>query len=40
MALKYKVYLKDGVFIYDCLSYSSSLRIIDKNINKIYNILN
>ena len=40
MALNYKVYLKDGFFRYDCLSYSSSLRIIDKNIKKIYDILN
>ncbi len=40
MVLNYKVYLKDGVFKYDCPSYSSYLRIKDKNIKKIYDILN
>ena len=40
MVLNYKVYLKDGVFKYDCLYYVSSLKIIDKNIKQIYDILN
>ena len=40
MELNYKVYLKDGVFKYDCSSHSSTLRITNKNIKQIYNILN
>ena len=40
MELNYKVCLKDGVFKYDCSSYSSTLRIINRNIKQIYNILN
>ena len=40
MELNYKVCLKDGVFKYDCSSHSSTLRIVNKNIKQIYNILN
>ena len=40
MELNYKVCSKDGVFKYDCFSYSSTLRTVDKNIKKIYDILN
>ena len=40
MELNYKVYLKDGVFKYDCASYSSCLEISNKDIKKIYDILN
>ena len=40
MELNYKVYLKDGVFEYDCSTYSSTLKTVDKNIKKIYDILN
>ena len=40
MVLNYKVCLEDGVFKYDCSSHSSTLRIINKNIKQIYNILN
>ena len=40
MTLNYEVYFKDGVFKYDCPSYSSSLKTIDKKIKKIYDILN
>ena len=40
MVLNYKVCLEDGVFEYDCYSHSSTLKIINKNIKQIYNILN
>ena len=40
MTLTYKIDFKDGVFKYDCSSHSSTLRIINKNIKQIYNILN
>lgn len=34
MVLNYKVYLKDGVFKYDCPWYNSYLKISYKNIKK------
>ena len=40
MELNYKICLKDGVFKYDCPSHSSTLKIVNKKIKQIYNILN
>ena len=40
MTLNYKIDFKDGVFKYDCPSYNSFLKTIDKKIKKIYDILN
>ena len=40
MVLNYEVYLKHGVFIYDCIAYGSYLEIGAKDIKKIYDILN
>ena len=40
MELSYKIYLKDGVFKYNCVNYSSYIKIKDKDTKKIYNILN
>ena len=38
--LNYKIDFKDGMFKYNCVAYSSYLRIIDKYMKKIYNTLN
>ena len=40
MVLNYEVYLKYGVFKYDCIAYGSYLEIGAKDIKKIYDILN
>ena len=40
MTLNYKVYLKDGVFKYDCITHSSYIDIRAKDMKKIYEILN
>ena len=40
MTLTYKIDFKDGVFKYDCISHSSYLEIRNKDIKKIYDILN
>ena len=40
MALNYKVVLEDGIFKYKCSLCSSYLKIMMKDIKKIYNILN
>ena len=40
MVLNYKVYLKDGIFKYNCIAHGIYLEIGTKDIIKIYNILN
>ena len=40
MTLTYKIDFKDGVFKYDCITYSSYIKIRAKDIKKIYEILN
>ena len=40
MELSYKINVKDAVFKYDCVNYSSYIRIKPKDRKKIYNILN
>ena len=40
MELSYKIDLKNGVFKYDCVYYSSYIKIKDKDTRKIYDILN
>ena len=40
MVLNYDFNIKDGVFKYDCITYSSYIEIRAKDIKKIYEILN
>ena len=40
MALNYAFKIEDGMFIYNCITYSSFIEIMDKDIEKIYEILN
>ena len=40
MTLTYKIDFKDGVFKYNCIQYSSYLRIRAEDMEKIYSILN
>ena len=40
MVLNYKIDFKDGMFKYNCILYSSYLRIRYKDMEKIYGILN
>ena len=40
MVLNYDFNIKDGVFKYDCITHSSYIEIIVKDIKKIYEILN
>ena len=40
MILDYNIYLKDGMFKYSCNFFDSFLKIKNKDINKIYKILN
>ena len=40
MELNYKVYLKDGIFKYNCITHGSYIEIRAKDIKKIYEILN
>ena len=40
MALNYYFKIKDGMFVYNCITYSSYIKIMCKDIEKIYEILN
>ena len=40
MTLTYKIDFKDGMFKYDCIPYSSYLKIRAEDMEKIYSILN
>ena len=40
MVLNYKIDFENGVFKYNCILYSSYLRIRDKDMGKIHGILN
>ena len=40
MELNYKFNIKDGMFKYNCITYSSYIEIRAKDVKKIYNILN
>ena len=40
MELNYKFDIKDGMFKYNCIEYHSYIEIKDKDIKKIYKILN
>ena len=40
MVLNYDFNIKDSIFKYNCISYSSYIEIRAKDIKKIYNILN
>lgn len=40
MTLNYNFDIKDGVFKYDCITHGSYIEIRDKDIKKIYEILN
>ena len=40
MELAYDFNIKDGVFKYDCITHSSYIEIIAKDVKKIYDILN
>ena len=40
MVLNYNFNIKDGMFKYNCITYSSYIEICAKDIKKIYNILN
>ena len=40
MTLTYKIDFKDGMFKYNCIPYSSYLRIRAEDMEKIYGILN
>ena len=40
MALNYKFNIKNGMFKYNCIEHSSYIEIKDKDIKKIYCILN
>ena len=40
MASTYKIDFKDGVFKYNCIPYSSYLKIRTEDMGKIYSILN
>ena len=40
MVLNYNFKIKDGMFAYNCITFSSFIKIMDKDIKKIYEILN
>ena len=40
MVLYYYFKIKDGMFVYNCITYNSYIKIMGKDIEKIYKILN